>query len=141
MKLIGIIPARFASTRFPGKPLVEIAGKSMIQRVYEQVAQVAELSAIAVATDDERIYSHVKSFGGNALMTSPHHPSGTDRCLEAAKQWGQDYDFLLNIQGDEPFIQPAQLKQLAALCEEGTEVATLVRRITDTETLDRKSVV
>jgi 3-deoxy-manno-octulosonate cytidylyltransferase (CMP-KDO synthetase) len=135
MKIIGIIPARFASTRFPGKPLIDIGGKSMIQRVYEQAAKVSELSAIAVATDDERIFNHVRSFGGNVLMTSPDHPSGTDRCLEAATLWGKEYDFLLNIQGDEPFIQPSQLAQLAALCKEGTEVATLVRKIVDRETL------
>src|ERR1700729_1643155 len=99
MNILGIIPARYASTRFPGKPLVDIAGKSMIQRVYEQARKCVYLSGLVVATDDERIFNHVIDFGGLAEMTSPDHQSGTDRCAEVAKKHPQ-YDVIINIQGD-----------------------------------------
>ena len=103
LKFLGIIPARYASTRFPGKPLAVLGGKTVIQRVYEQVAGV--LDDAYVATDDERIEEAVKAFGGKVVMTSTHHKSGTDRCYEACCKVGGDYNVVVNIQGDEPFIQ------------------------------------
>ncbi|WP_304612426.1 cytidylyltransferase domain-containing protein, partial [Paramuribaculum intestinale] len=110
MKFIGIIPARYASTRFPGKPLAMIGGKTMIERVYTQAS--LELDSVAVATDDERIARAVEAFGGRAVMTSPAHRSGTDRCCEALDTLGSDADVVINIQGDEPFIDPRQIAQL-----------------------------
>jgi 3-deoxy-manno-octulosonate cytidylyltransferase (CMP-KDO synthetase) len=127
MKFLGIIPARYASTRFPGKPLSDMLGKPMIQRVYEQVQSVVD--TIYVATDDVRIEAAVKAFGGNAVMTSEHHRSGTDRCYEAFCKIGGDYDIVINIQGDEPFIQPAQIELLknCFLTNPDTQIATLVK--------------
>lgn len=135
MKILGIIPARYASTRFPGKPLVDIAGKSMIQRVYEQSSKCTELSAVIVATDDNRILDHVTGFGGKVIMTSNDHASGTDRCAEVALQY-PEYDVIINIQGDEPFIDPKQIAKLAA-CFEGsnTQIATLVKKVSSNEEL------
>lgn len=129
MKISGIIPARFASTRFPGKPLIDIAGKSMIRRVYEQSSKSKLLNQVIVATDDERIYDHVLSFGGLAQMTSAGHQSGTDRCAEVALN-NPDTDIIINIQGDEPFIDPVQI-DLLCKCFEQPEVnlATLVKKI------------
>ena len=124
--ILGVIPARYASTRFPGKPLIDILGKSMIQRVYEQAKKSRKLSEVIVATDDDRIFAHVKSFGGNAVMTAPQHPSGTDRCYEALKKSDKDFKYVLNIQGDEPFIDPSQIDLLAKLCDGKTELATLM---------------
>jgi len=113
----GIIPARYSSTRFPGKPLAMIGDRTMIQRVYEQACKALEL--VFVATDDERIYNSVESFGGRAVMTSPDHFSGTDRCSEAAStimsETGKNIDIVVNIQGDEPFIRPEQIKLLMDL--------------------------
>ena len=111
MKTLAVIPSRFASTRFPGKPLVDIGGKSMIQRVYKQVELADQIDKIIVATDDKRIFDHVKSFGGQVVMTDSNHPSGTDRCAEVAKQFA-DYELVINVQGDEPFIQPEQINDL-----------------------------
>src|SRR5215212_6009353 len=109
MKIIGIIPARYGSTRFPGKPLVDIDGKSMIQRVYEQSSKSNMLSYVVIATDDERIVNHVREFGGNVMMTSPQHVSGTDRCAEIIHNDSENkWDVAVNIQGDEPYIQPEQ---------------------------------
>ena len=126
MKFIAIIPARYASTRFPGKPLAMLGGKTMIQRVYEQVAGV--LDDAVVATDDERIYEAVKAFGGKVEMTSTAHRSGTDRCYEAYCKQGAEYDVVVNVQGDEPFIQAAQLEALKACFENpATDIATLVK--------------
>jgi len=130
MKFIGIIPARYASTRFPGKPLADIKGKTMVQRVYEQASKV--LPVVYVATDDERIYNAVKSFGGNAVMTSAEHSSGTDRCSEAVKKAEQEreevYDVVVNIQGDEPFIAPEMLlKVMSCFNDAKTDIATLVK--------------
>jgi 3-deoxy-manno-octulosonate cytidylyltransferase (CMP-KDO synthetase) len=124
MKYIGVIPARYASTRFPGKPLVMLGGKSMIERVYEQVAGV--LDETCVATDDERIFDAVKAFGGNVVMTSTEHKSGTDRIQEAVTKIGDGYDVVVNIQGDEPFIQRSQIETVC-LCfdDEITQIATL----------------
>src|ERR1700712_4036526 len=112
MKVLGIIPARYASTRFPGKPLVDINGKSMIQRVYEQAKKCSTLTEVIVATDDERIFNHVQQFGGVAVMTADNHQSGTDRCAEVARQH-TGYNVIINIQGDEPFIDPEQIDKVA----------------------------
>lgn len=126
MKFIGIIPARYASTRFPGKPLAQMDGKPMIQRVYEQVKEV--LDAVWVATDDARIEAAVKAFGGNVVMTSTEHRSGTDRCHEAYTLVGAGYDVIINIQGDEPFIQPAQIESLKSCFDnDSIDIATLVK--------------
>jgi 3-deoxy-manno-octulosonate cytidylyltransferase (CMP-KDO synthetase) len=144
MDVIGIIPARFASTRFPGKPLADIQGKSMIQRVYEQAVKADTLNHVLVATDDERIYEEVERFGGKAIMTSPTHPSGTDRCHEAVstlESKGKRVDVVVNIQGDEPFIHPGQIN-LVASCFTDPEVniATLIKKIGTNEELFNPSV-
>jgi 3-deoxy-manno-octulosonate cytidylyltransferase (CMP-KDO synthetase) len=132
MKIIGIIPARYASTRFPGKPLVDIGGKSMIQRVYEQSKKSKSLSDVIVATDDSRIAEHVKGFSGNVIMTGDLHQSGTDRCFEAINKFNPLADIVINIQGDEPFIKPEQIDLVASCFEnEKTQIATLVKKISD----------
>ena len=124
MKFIGLIPARYASTRFPGKPLALLAGKPVIQHVYEQAAKV--LDAVYVATDDERIYNKVTEFEGKAVMTSIEHHSGTDRIEEALEKVGGDFDVVVNIQGDEPFIAQSQIETLCHCFEdETTQIATL----------------
>ncbi|MBD5284897.1 MAG: 3-deoxy-manno-octulosonate cytidylyltransferase [Bacteroides sp.] len=126
MKFIGIIPARYASTRFPGKPLADICGKTMIERVYLQVKKA--LDEVWVATDDNRIYDTVKSFGGNVVMTSEAHRSGTDRCYEAYLNIGSDADVVINIQGDEPFIDPSQIEEIKKCFDDkATQIATLAR--------------
>lgn len=127
MKFIGIIPARYASTRFPGKPLAMIGGMPMIERVYKQARKA--LDEVVVATDDERILQVVAGFGGKAVMTSPDHRSGTDRCHEAYTLCGSDADVIINIQGDEPFIDPSQIEALKGCFDNMfTQIATLVRR-------------
>jgi 3-deoxy-manno-octulosonate cytidylyltransferase (CMP-KDO synthetase) len=124
MKFIGVIPARYASTRFPGKPLAMLGGKSVIQRVYEQVSSV--LDSAYVATDDERIRQAVEAFGGKAVMTSPDHKSGTDRIEEAVRKIGGSFDVVINIQGDEPFIQRSQLEEIIRCFDDAeTQIATL----------------
>jgi 3-deoxy-manno-octulosonate cytidylyltransferase (CMP-KDO synthetase) len=129
MKILGVIPARYASSRFPGKPLVDIGGKSMIQRVYEQAKKCYDLTDVVVATDDERIFEHVKGFGGAAVMTSDQHQSGTDRCAEVALQH-PEYQVVINIQGDEPYIDPEQISKLAACFNTpDVQLATLVKRV------------
>jgi len=129
MKFLGIIPARYASTRFPGKPLADIGGKLMIQRVYEQVLSC--LDDAWVATDDERILKAVENFGGKAVMTSDKHRSGTDRCLEASRKIGGDYEVVINIQGDEPFIQDKQIEAIKSCFNKPeTKLATLVKPFT-----------
>lgn len=134
--IIGIIPARYESSRFPGKPLADIRGKSMIQRVYQQANKCQKLSEVWVATDDERIYTHVTSFGGKAVMTQKHHASGTDRCKEAMELVGGQAQYIINIQGDEPFIDPSQIDTLASVLEDGTvELATLVIPVTEASLL------
>lgn len=126
MRFIGIIPARYASTRFPGKPLADMDGKSMIQRVYEQVKDTVD--AVYVATDDQRIEQAVKNFGGNVVMTSDKHKSGTDRCYEAYQKVGEDFDVVINIQGDEPFVQPKQIETIKNCFTDNTvQIATLVK--------------
>ena len=142
MKYFGIIPARYASTRFPGKPLAEICGKTVIRRVYEQACKVLE--TVVVATDDERIYDAVEAFGGKVVMTRADHKCGTDRCLEAynaitTPSWREQNDtdtVVINIQGDEPFIQPEQIEALMNCFEndEQTQIATLVRPYTKADT-------
>ena len=132
MKFIGINPARYASTRFPGKPLADMKGKYMIQRVYEQVRKI--LDNVCVATDDDRIFNAVKSFGGNVVMTSAEQRSGTDRCFEAYNRLGGNEDVIINIQGDEPFIKPEQIESLIACFDSPqTQIATLVRPFEATE--------
>ena len=128
-KFLAIIPARYASTRFPAKPLAQLGGKTIIQRVYERVAKV--FPQLCVATDDERIYSEVERFGGIAVMTSVHHKSGTDRCYEAMQKMGGSPDVVVNIQGDEPFIAESQLRSIMqCFDDESTEIATLVKPFT-----------
>lgn len=142
MNFIGIIPARFASTRFPGKPLVDMAGKPMIQRVYEQVQGL--LDAVYVATDDKRIYDTVIDFGGKVVMTAETHQSGTDRCYEAyykirseQREVSSEQDIVINIQGDEPFIQAAQIEALKACFDDkNTQLATLVKAFTEEDGFD-----
>ena len=143
MKILGIIPARFASSRFPGKPLANIGGKSMIQRVYEQALKAKSLSKVVVATDDTRILDHVTAFGGEAYMTAENHPSGTDRCFEALQKagGGSKFDYIINIQGDEPYIDPETIDQMAKLLDFKTEIVTAVKKITDYETLFDPNVV
>lgn len=124
MRFIGIIPARYASTRFPGKPLAMLGGKYVVQRVYEQVEAV--LDNVYVATDDQRIYDTVMDFGGKAVMTSADHKSGTDRIEEAAMKIGGDFDIVVNVQGDEPFIQRQQIEAVCKCFDDPTtEIATL----------------
>ena len=126
MKLLGIIPARYDSTRFPGKPLINLNGTTMIERVYEGVKKSEKITEIVVATDDERIYSEVKRFGGNVVMTSKLHVSGTDRCGEVAALY-PEMDIIINIQGDEPLVDYRQIDQLASAFEnQSIEIATLV---------------
>lgn len=135
MKFIAIIPARYASTRFPGKPLALLGGKPVIQRVYEQVAGV--LDDAVVATDDRRIYDAVLAFGGKAEMTSTEHRSGTDRCWEAYCKQGGAYDAVVNVQGDEPFIRPAQLEALKRCFDDPeTQIATLVKPFAEKDGLE-----
>lgn len=129
--ILGVIPARYASSRFPAKPLVDIRGKSMIRRVYEQASQASELAEVIVATDDTRIFGHVQDFGGKVEMTAEHHRSGTERVAEVAARHPQ-YAYCVNIQGDEPFLDPAQIDLLCrTLRAPGVEIATLIRRLTD----------
>jgi 3-deoxy-manno-octulosonate cytidylyltransferase (CMP-KDO synthetase) len=141
MKVLGVIPARYASTRFPAKPLVDIAGKSMIQRVYEQVKKASGLTQVIVATDHTEIYNHVESFGGAACMTREDHVSGTDRCYEALTLQKDSFDYVINVQGDEPFIQPAQIELLASRLDGATEIATLVKAIDQPGQLFNTNVV
>lgn len=175
MKILGIIPARYASSRFMGKPLVDIGGKTMIQRVYEQALKAKCLSKVIVATDDERIFNHVKSFGGEVMMTAEGHPSGTDRCAEVvlkmnidelfegmnpqkaivfegikAKRKKTTYDIVVNIQGDEPFIDPTQIEKVAEILMAHPDtigrggsftISTLVKKIDNEELMHNPNVV
>ena len=142
MKILGIIPARYASTRFPGKPLTVINGKSMIQRVYEQSLKAELLTDVVVATDDQRIYEAVTAFGGKVMMTSSEHNSGTDRCCEIVDKIGNQYEAVINIQGDEPFINPEQINQIAALIStEESQIASLCKPIKDEDELFDENVV
>lgn len=132
IKFAGIIPARYASSRFPGKPLAMIGNKTMIQRVYDQASKT--LTGVWIATDDKRIFDVISGFGGKVIMTSPHHLSGTDRCAEAItriiEETGDKIDVVINIQGDEPFIKPEQIALLMdCFTDETVELATLVRKV------------
>jgi 3-deoxy-manno-octulosonate cytidylyltransferase (CMP-KDO synthetase) len=146
MQFFGIIPARYASTRFPGKPLALINGVSMIQRVYEQALQSKSLSGVLVATDDERIFEHVNKFG-KVVYTSADHPSGTDRCFEAAHKMASDWnvgadDVIVNIQGDEPYIQPEQIDEVCScFTDSAVQIATLVKKIEDPSQVFDENVV
>ena len=145
LRILGIIPARYGSTRFPGKPLAVIDGRTMIQRVYEQALKCDRLAGVVVATDDQAIFNHVTQFGGQVVMTGSHHVSGTERCHEALHRVSGDpesFDGVINIQGDEPFIRPEQIGQVAdCLSQPGTDLATLIRRITSAEELGNPNVV
>ena len=141
MSILGIIPARHASTRFPAKPLADLGGKSMIRRVYEQAKKSKSLSKVVVATDHEEIYNHVIDFGGEVYMTSPHHASGTDRCYEVLSKETSSFDYVINIQGDEPFIAPEQIDLLASLLDGKTELATLIKKIDSVEQLLNPNLV
>lgn len=139
--ILGIVPARYASTRFPAKALADIGGKSMIQRVFEQVRKSKLVTEVIVATDHQEIFNHVKSFGGNVCMTKESHASGTDRCYEALVLQEKKFDYVINIQGDEPFIQPGQIDLLAKELDGKTEIATLIKKIEDYEQLFNPNVV
>lgn len=135
MKILGVIPSRYASSRFPGKPLAMIKGKSMINRVYEQTQKAGCLEQVIVATDDKRIYEHVSGFGGKVLMTNRNHSSGTERCnevLQLLKAQNKNYDIVINIQGDEPLIDPTQIDILGNCFENpDVQIATLIKKIED----------
>ncbi len=141
MKVVGIIPARYNSSRFPGKPLAMIKGKTMIRRVCEQ-AWKSRLDAVVVATDDVRIADEVQGFGGQYVLTDPNHRSGTDRCQEALEIIGNQYDAVANIQGDEPFIDPVQINQVVELIRrDDIQLASLAQRIGDKEELFSPNIV
>lgn len=135
MKILGVIPARFESTRFPGKPLIDLAGRTMIERVYLQAKKSNALADVVVATDDQRIFDAVKAFKGEVILTSNKHQSGTDRCAEVSKKL-IGYDAIINIQGDEPLIDPKQINLVANCFNDiSTELATLVKKIETQEEL------
>ena len=136
MKVIGVIPARYGSSRFPGKPLADIAGKSMIQRTYESASKCSALDHVIVATDHRDIMDEVNSFGGHAVMTSADHQSGTDRCYEALSLSGIDATHVVNIQGDEPLIPAKMIEQVVSLFnDDAVQIGTLVEKITDVDML------
>jgi 3-deoxy-manno-octulosonate cytidylyltransferase (CMP-KDO synthetase) len=138
MKIIGIIPARYESSRFPGKPLADILGESMIQRVYNKCLLATSLQDVYVATDDQRIFDHIESFGGKVIMTKSTHTNGTERCKEVlSKIKSNDIDVVINIQGDEPFISPNQIDLLANIffLYPETQIGTLIKKIEDYDTL------
>ena len=141
MKVAGIIPARYASTRFPAKPLADIGGQSMIERVYHQASQCKSLDQVMVATDHQKIYDHVKKKGIEVYMTSPNHPSGTDRCFETLTLVNKKFDYIINIQGDEPFIAPAQIDLLASMLDGKVQLATLKKKILDSSDLENTNIV
>lgn len=141
MSILAIIPARYASTRFPGKPLAIIKGKSMLQRVYEQTRKARLLDEVIIATDDGRIAEHAKSFGAPVVMTRADHPSGTDRCFEAYRNLKKKFAYIVNVQGDEPFLDPEQIGSLAEVCDGTVEIATQMIRCTSHDVLfDRGEV-
>ena len=140
MAKLGIIPARYASTRFPGKPLVDIAGKSMIQRVYEQASLSKSLDKVVIATDDERIIKEIERFGGQYVLTRADHQSGTDRCAEVALKT-PGYDVIINIQGDEPYIDPVQIDLLSScFANPAVKLATLIKEIHDQQELFNQNI-
>jgi 3-deoxy-manno-octulosonate cytidylyltransferase (CMP-KDO synthetase) len=140
-KTLGVIPARFASTRFPGKPLIDLGGKTMIQRVFEQAKQAKELDYVVVATDHQGIFDHVHEIGGKAIMTSPDHQTGTDRCAEVARFF-PEYAHIVNIQGDEPFIEPSQIDFLILRLRQILHpIATLVLPLSDAKLIQSANTV
>lgn len=145
MKILGVIPSRYASTRFPGKPLANIAGKSMINRVYDQATKSKTLSKTVVATDDVRIYDHVVEFGGNVMLTGNDHQNGTTRCHEVVNKLvndGEHYDIIINIQGDEPMIAPENIDKIADIFSDpNAKIATLIKEIVEEEDLSNYNVV
>lgn len=142
MSILGIIPARYASSRFPGKPLIDLAGKSMIRRVYEQSEKASGLSRVVVATDDDRIAKEVARFGGEYVMTSDQHRSGTDRCAEVLSNVPGEWKAVINIQGDEPFIQPEQINLLCHLFNDPeVQIGTLVKKLSDPADLDNPNTM
>jgi 3-deoxy-manno-octulosonate cytidylyltransferase (CMP-KDO synthetase) len=141
MKILGIIPARYASTRFPAKPLADLGGQSMIRRVYKQASKSDSLAKVIVATDHQEISKHVSDFGGNVCLTSETHASGTDRCFEVLSKEKDKFDYVINIQGDEPFIAPEQIDLLASLLDGRTELATLIKRLENQEQLSNPNLV
>jgi 3-deoxy-manno-octulosonate cytidylyltransferase (CMP-KDO synthetase) len=143
MKILGIIPARFNSTRLPGKPLAKIGTKPMIQHVYEHAIQSKKLEQVVIATDDERVFDAAVGFGGQVMMTSIDHQNGTERCAEVITKFKdyRDYDYVVNIQGDEPFLDPLQIDELCDLLDGHVALATLIKKIVDPEILDKKSVM
>ena len=145
MKIAGIIPARYASSRFPGKPLAIINGKTMIRRVYEQVKKTSALSAVYVATDDQRIANHVLEFGGEVLLTSDKHRTGTERCNEALNilnNKNEKFDVVINIQGDEPFIDPKQIEKVASCFNnQNVQIATLIKKLHSEEELFSPNII
>lgn len=142
-RILGVIPARYGSSRLPGKPLVDIGGKSMVRRVVEQARSSGSLNTVVVATDDQRIVDHVRAFGGEAVLTSAAHASGTDRCWEALERMGTgEFDGVVNIQGDEPFIVPEQIDEVCrSLRQPDVAIATLAQRVTDDRDLDNPGEV
>ncbi len=142
MSVIAIIPARYQSSRFPGKPLVMIKGKSMVQRVWEKASLSNSIAKVIVATDDERIFNHVKAFGGEVMMTSPKHRNGTERIAEVMRKQSQKFDYVLNIQGDEPFVKGQQIEMLCNIIErEEFQIASLAKQIDTKKELDSPNVV
>lgn len=141
MKILGIIPARYNSTRFPGKPLADICSKTMIQRVYERAKMSVSLHDVIVATDDERIFDCVKSFGGNPVMTGENLPNGTARCEEALRLFGGNFDAVINIQGDEPLLDPVMIDEVAEMLADGENCATLCREIRNEDDMNNPNVV
>jgi len=142
MKILGIIPARYASTRFPAKPLIDIYGKPMIQRVYEQANKSNLLTHLVVATDAKRIFDTVESFGGNVLMTSENHKNGTERCAEVLQVLDKNFDIVINIQGDEPFFESDSIRLISECFEQKeTDIATLIKEIDNIKDLENNTVV
>jgi 3-deoxy-manno-octulosonate cytidylyltransferase (CMP-KDO synthetase) len=142
MKFIAIIPARYASTRFPGKPLADIKDKPMVQHVYEKALDSGLFQKVVVATDDSRIQKAVLSFGGEVVMTHKHHQSGTDRCGEVLENLSNDFDVVINIQGDEPFIHKSQLEELVNLFKSTpAQIGTLKKELFSKEDLFNPNVV
>ena len=142
MNVLGIIPARYNSTRFPGKPLVNISGKTMLERTYEQASKCSALSELIIATDDEKIMQEAERIGAEAVFTSSKHKNGTERCWEAYQKWDKTYDVVLNIQGDEPFLAPDTINEvLESFYDPDTEIGTLVKAIENKDELTIDSVI
>lgn len=142
-KTLAVIPARYASSRFPGKPLADIRGKSMLRRVWERTRRASRVDRVIVATDDERIFRAATNFGAEVIMTAPDHPSGTDRCAEVARREGTAYDLVINVQGDEPFIRPEQIDAVLSVLAEQPDwnIATLRRSLNRTASIFDSNVV